>query len=130
MNKVSISLKGPICINSLNEDSLRELVENMVGTLVGNLPVTSTGGIEVEYIFDSSGNFDGSYAKINNKKILLTPGVTGKMLTVFQGPPSANNPGPGWKVEVELTREFLQGGPDETTFKVFYASREPVLNNF
>lgn len=130
MNKISISLKGPVCINSLNEDTIRELVENMVGTLVGNLPVTSTGGIEVEYIFDSGGNFEGSYANINNKKILLTPGLSSNMLNVFKGPPSANNPGPGWKVEVDLTRRFLQGGSDETTFELFYASREPVLNNF
>lgn len=130
MNKVSISLKGPVCINNLNEDSLRELVDNLLVTLTGNLPVTSTGGVEVEFVFGSDGNYGGTYAKINNKNILLTPGVSSNMLSVFIGPPSTNNPGPGWKVEVELTRKFLQGGPDETTFEVFYASRAPVLNNF
>jgi hypothetical protein len=125
-----LSLKKPICIDGLSEDDLRALVNaiqiNVVDTTFGGL--VKTNGIAVEFKFGSDGSFQGVYAKMNGQNVAIVPGTSGSALQLFKGSPSAINPGPGWTVETDLTRLYLNQPPDENQWVLFYASRASVLS--
>lgn len=127
----NISLKKPACIEGLSEDSLRSLVDSLEISVsdekFGGF-VLSSNGTYVKFNFDSNGNFSGVTAKLNSKNVTLFHGVGSKELYVFKGPPTATNPGYGWKVEPDLTKKYLNQPDDENSWEIFYASRTEVLN--
>jgi len=128
-----IGVKNPTCIEGISEDSLRALVEALTVQIkdkkFANV-VMSTGGIEVKVQFGPSGSFEGVYAKQNGKLVTLIPGTSAKGLEVFEGPPSAINPGDGWEVKPELTVKYLGQPTNEAQWEIFYAARKSVLNAF
>lgn len=123
----SIALKRPVSISALSQDELQELVKALVVTAsqeggFKNL-VRSTSGYEVKVSFGSAGEFNGIYAVINNEIVNLVPGANGNALQIFKGAPTSSNPGPGWKVDVDLTRQYLNQGPNENAWDLFFAYR-------
>lgn len=128
-----ISLKRPICIEGISEDSVRELVNALEidvddnGSFTGF--VTTNNGVQVKFNFDSTGNFSGVTAKLNGKNINLINGYNSSELQVFKGPPTATNPGSGWQTEPVLTKQYLNQPDNENNWEIFYASRVAVLNN-
>ena len=67
-------------------------------------------------------------AKIDGRTVTLIGGAGGRELSLFEGPPSENNPGPGWEIARDLTISELGQPPNETEWAVFYARRVSVLN--
>lgn len=129
---LKVKLIRKLCIPGLSEDDVRALVEalGVVQTEEGNLQsvVTSTGGVEVKFVFGSDGNFGGLFAKINGKQVPIISGSSSSELHVFAGAPSATNPGEGWELEVDLTKRYLgQTGP-QSGWEIFFASRKGILN--
>ena len=90
--------------------------------------VTANGGINVQFLFGSDGNFMGAYAQIGGVSIPLVFGTGSSNLQVFKGSPSATNPGPGWDVEVALTKKYLSQSGAEATWEIFYASRVAIVS--
>ena len=130
-NLFEILLKAPLCIEGLSEDSVRQLVDSLqIGFKDPEFSsvVTSTAGVQTKVVFGSDGNFQGIFAKINGQQIVLVPGTNSKNLGVFQGPPSATNPGAGWEVDAVLTQKYLNQPADENQWEIFYAKRVNVLN--
>lgn len=126
-----ISVKNPACIEGLTEDAVRELVNSIEITVRDpsfSGIVTSTGDSQVKFTFGSDGNFDGAITRANGVPVTLINGVNSKQLYIFEGPPSGTNPGVGWEVEPDLTKEVLKQTGAESGWKVFFASRAPVLN--
>jgi hypothetical protein len=126
-----ISLKKPVCIEGFSEDSIRAFINALEITVsddkFGGF-VISSNGTYVKFNFDSNGNFSGVTAKIGSKNVTLFQGVGSKELYQFKGPPSASNPGYGWKTEPELTKKYLNQPDNENNWEIFYASRTEVLN--
>lgn len=129
---LKVKLIRKLCIPGLSEDDIQAFVEalGVVQTKDGILEsiVTSTGGVEVKFIFGSDGNFSGVYAKINGKQIPLIEGINSTQLQTFMGAPSASNPGEGWNLEVELTQKYLNQVGAQSGWEIFYASRKGILN--
>lgn len=127
-----INVKNPTCIEGISEDALRALVDALTISVkdkkFGNV-VLSTGGIEIKFQFGPSGSFEGVYAKQNGQLVTLIPGSSSKGLAIFEGPPSAINPGFGWEVKTDLTVKYLGQPIDENQWEIFYASRVSVLNS-
>jgi len=70
------------------------------------------------------------FALVNGMQIPIILGVNSKALYLFEGPPSGTNPGPGYTLDPELTKELLnQTGPD-SGWSAFVARRSLVLNTF
>lgn len=133
LDELIISLRTQLCIAGLSEDAIQALVAGLqISTPEGSnrTIVTANGGIDVQFIFGSDGNFMGAYAQIMGRSIPLVFGVGSTNLQVFKGSPSGTNPGPGWEVEVELTKAYLGQSGAENTWEIFYASRVGVLNTF
>lgn len=129
--RLKIKLGKIPCLSGLTEDELRELVDALIVEIESgqfDKFVTSSGGIDVKFNFGPDGNFSGVTAKIDGKTVNLIGGAGGNELSVFQGPPSENNPGPGWEVCTELTIEYLSQPPNEADWDIFYAKRVSVLN--
>lgn len=126
-----ITLKRPICIPNVDEDDLRALV-NALEISVKDSDfsgfVLSSKGIEVKFSFGSDGNFEGVTAKQDGKLQTIIPGSTSKFLASFEGPPSANNPGPGWEVVADLTQSIYGQPPNQNQWVIFFARRVNVLN--
>ena len=126
-----ISLKKPICIPGLTEDTLRELI-NAIEIEVNDTNfsgfVQSTNGVLVKFLFGPDGNFSGVTAKLNSQNIPLFTGVGDKQLGIFKGPPTNNNPGSGWETEPDLTVRFLNQPTDENQWEIFFASRVAIIN--
>jgi len=131
-NFFKIGVKKPTCIKGLSEDDLRELVNALLITVTDpTFPgfVRSTNGTDVKFEFDGNGNFAGVSAKLDSKNVFIISGAGGQELGLFKGSPSAANPGPGWRVEIELTRKFFNQNPElESQWEIFVASRIGVLN--
>lgn len=131
-NLFKLELDRPVCLSGLSEDDIRELV-NAISVSVTNDEFKGfalvSGGNQVTFRFGPDGNFQGIYAKVGGKNIVLFPGAGSSNLQVFKGVPSATNPGEGWTVETDLTREILGQPIDENQWKLFYASRVGVINN-
>lgn len=129
---LKIVLRNPVCIKDLGENSLRLLVEELVVQVTDpkfSGFVLSDNGTQVRFNFPG-GNFGDATAKVNGEDYVIIPGLNQKGLEAFRGPPTNTNPGYGWKVEIELTQEILQQPPNQAQWKIFYASRVPVLNAF
>lgn len=129
-NFFKISLKKPICIDGLSEDALRALV-NAIEIAVADKDFggfVTTNGIAVEVKFGADGSFQGVFAKLNGQNTAIIPGAGSSALAIFKGSPSSTNPGPGWFVETELTKQYLNQPADENLWSIFYASRVSVLN--
>src|SRR3990172_8597129 len=105
-----ISLSKPLCIQGLSEDSIREFV-NALQVVVKDPNfggfVTATGDVQVTFSFGPDGNFAGAFALLNGMQIPIILGVNSKALYMFAGAPSSTSPGPGFTVDVELTKELL-----------------------
>ena len=132
-NLFEVKLKSPVCIEGISEDSLRQLVDSLLieSTNEGFSGfVMSSQGVQVFFDFGPDGNFNGIKAKVNGKNVTILPGVNSRALSVFEGPPSASNPGPGWEVVVDLTQTVLGQTGDESQWTVFFAKRVAVFNNF
>lgn len=128
---INIRLKKELCLKNFSEDDIRLLVDSLEAEIIDeelSSLVHSTGGIPVKFIFGSDGNFSGVYAKQGGRQIPLIFGVGGNELSIFKGAPSLSNPGPGWEVEVELTRQYLSQPPSENDWQIFFASRAAVIN--
>jgi len=127
-----IKLTRPVCLENINEDDLRELINALTispkDRAFGGF-VLSSEGVEVKFNFGADGNFQSVTAKINGQNIVLIPGNTSQVLYTFKGPPSTSNPGPGWNLEAELTQSVLDQPANQTQWEVFFASRADVLNN-
>ena len=129
---LKVKLIRKLCIPGIKEDDIQALVEalGVVQTKEGILEsvVTSTGGVEVKFVFGTDGNFAGLFAKINGKQIAIIDGINSTELHTFKGPPSATNPGQGWTVEIDLTKKYLSQTGAQSTWELFYASRTGILN--
>lgn len=128
---LKVALKSPPkCVGNLNEDDLRTLV-NSIGIEVVDDDltglVTSNQGTRVKFRFDSAGSFSGVFAKIGGKNVNLIPGVSSSNLAVFKGAPTSTNPGVGWQIEEELTKEYFNQPNNQDQWKIFYASRVSIL---
>lgn len=131
-NEFKVTLKAPVCIDGLSEDAIRDLVDNLgVSFADGEFTsfVFSSGGTQVKFVFDPSGNFYGVTAKIGGKDIMLIGGAGSSTLGIFKGAPNNTNPGAGWEVEEDLTRQYLNQPPNRNDWSIFYASRVSVINN-
>lgn len=129
--RLKVKLGKIPCLSNISEDELRELVDAMVVEIEAGVLdnfVTSTGGINVKFNFSPDGNFAGITAKIDGKSVSLLGGAGGGELHTFAGPPSENNPGPGWTVERDLTISQLSQPQNEADWDIFYARRVSVLN--
>lgn len=128
---LKVELKRMPCIEGLSEDALVAFV-NALKVSVEKDEFTgfvlSTKGTEVEFTFGGDGNFLGAYAKVNNQNVPLIHGVNSKRLYLFKGPPTSQNPGAGWTLEVDLTRTYLNQPALESSWEVFFASRSNVIN--
>lgn len=130
-SEFSIKLKYPVCIPGFSEDQMREFVEALVGRIAENVLdgfISAPAIAQMKAGVDSSGNFSGITQLANSQQVIILHGVGSQMLQPFEGPPSANNPGPGWKLEEELTQRFMAQSGDQSTWTIFYASRIGVLN--
>ena len=130
-NSFKIELRKPVCIQSISEDSLRELVDALQVTLKDDTFsgfVLSSGGTSVRFVFGPDGNFQGVVAKVGGKDITLIEGANSSSLGIFKGAPSGTNPGPGWEVEAELTQQYLSQPMNQNDWNIFYASRVSVIN--
>lgn len=133
LDELKLSLRTQLCIAGLSEDAIQALVANIQITTPGEnntTIVTANGGIDVQFVFGSDGNFAGAYAQIMGRSIPIIFGTGSTNLQVFKGAPSGTNPGPGWEVEVELTEAYLGQSGAENTWEIFFASRVGVLNTF
>lgn len=131
-NSLKLKLTRPVCIPGMSEDEVQQLVSAMQVDIVDDQfrgLVYSNGGIKVEFIFGSDGNFSGVYAKIDNKNIALVPGSLSNAMQLFKGSPSNVNPGPGWEIEIDLTKSLLHQEENENNWTAFLASRAPIINN-
>jgi len=132
-NFFKVGLKSPACIEGLDEDALRALVDALIITVADKDFagfVLSSKGVQVKFNFPD-GNFQGVTARVNGKDIVIIPGVSGNEVCIFKGVPSpGNNPPAGWQVEVELTQKYLNQPPIQANWELFYASRVAVLNSF
>lgn len=126
----SVALKKPVCIEGLNEDALRALVNALQITVKDSSfgGLVKTNGINVEFKFGPDGSFQGVFAKLNGQNTAIIPGTSSSSLQLFKGAPSSTNPGPGWSVETDLTRTYLNQPADDSQWALFYASRVSVLN--
>lgn len=128
-----LRFRKPPCVPGIPEDVLRDLfgsVEVTTESGPGASLVTSTGNIDVQFVFGSDGNFVGAFATVAGRSVPIIFGINSNALQLFKGSPSSNNPGPGWKVEIELTQQYFGGGPTESQWKLFVASRAAVINTF
>lgn len=131
-NQFKVSLKKPVCIEGLSEDALREFVAQLQVVLSSKEftgIVVSSGGTQVRFVFDPTGNFQGVTAKVGGKDIVLIGGAGSSELGIFKGAPSNTSPGAGWEIEEALTRQYLNQPPDRNQWDIFYASRVTVINN-
>lgn len=131
MTTLKLELKEPVCINGLTEDDLRALVDAIeVSASLDEFEnyITSSNGTQVKFSFAGDGNFLGVTAKLNSKTVKLINGVNSNQLYLFKGSPTNTNPGVGFKVESDLTRQYLNQPPNESVWEIFFASREQILN--
>lgn len=130
MDQLKIVLRGLICLQNLTQDDLQAIVSNLDIKVEGdNITfVTSTGGIQVKFLFGSDGNFNGVYAQLGGVSIPIIFGTDSSNLEVFEGPPGASNPGPGWEVDVEASKVITHSIGDEANWRYFIARRVPVVS--
>lgn len=130
LDELKITVRTQLCLLGLNEDQIQAFVNGLQIETVdrGTTLVTSTGRIQVQFVFGSDGNFSGAYAQLGGVSVPIIFGTGSTNLEVFIGPPTGTNPGPGWEVEVELTRKYLHQPGDEGTWEIFYARRVPVVS--
>lgn len=129
--ELKIELKGPVCFPGLSEDQAREFVNALVVKITESVLdgfISAPAVAQMEAKLDSSGNFAGITQLANSQQVIILHGVGSSMLQPFKGPPSANNPGPGWQLENDLTQRFLAQSGNQDTWTIFYASRVGVLN--
>lgn len=130
-NLFELKIKTPPCIAGVSEDDIRALLDSIEVTItdptLSNF-VTSTFGTQVKFNFGSDGNFNSVTAKLNGKIVTLIQGAGGNELQVFKGAPSVTNPGYGWTVETDLTKQYLGQPDNENNWVIFFASRARVLN--
>lgn len=127
-----VTLRRQLCIPGWSESDIREFVAALEITSPDpdTFLVTSTGGIRVQFVVGSDGNFSGAYMQVAGIQIPLIFGTNSTNMQIFKGSPSGTNPGPGWELEVELSRTILNQTGSENTWTAFLASRAPVINTF
>lgn len=130
MDQLKITLRKQLCALGFSEDQLQQFVDALqIETSDENISfVTSNGSIPIKFVFGSDGNFNGAVAQIGGKAVTIIFGAGSQQLEVFEGPPTASNPGPGWEVEVDLTKKYLSQQGAEGTWEIFYARRKAVLS--
>lgn len=130
LDKLKITVRRQLCLMGLSEDSIQEFVDNLqIGTTDDNTTfVTSKGGIEVQFLFGSDGNFNGVYAQLGGVSIPILFGTGSSNLELFRDAPSASNPGPGWTVDVERSKAWLHQSGPEANWTGFVAYRVPIVS--
>lgn len=130
LDQLKIVLRTQLCLLGVSEDEIQALVGNLsVETVDKNTTlVTANGGIQVQFVFGSDGNFVGAFAQLGGKSITIIFGTGSGYRGFFRGSPSATNPGPGWQVDVEASRRYLQQSGPENTWDAFYAERVAVVS--
>lgn len=129
-----ITLKKPIrddaCGEGMSEDLLRQIIKSLqikvVDKKFGGFVLT-TADVPVKVYFGSDGEFDGIKAKLGGDLVHIVHGVNSKVLGIFEGPPTSQNPGPGWEVEPTLTQTYLNQSGPQSGWEIFFAKRVPTL---
>ena len=132
ISTLPVRVKKPLKAKAagIDEDTHRELAESFEVPLAEDFKrVVTSNGSKVEFVFDGSGEFAGAITKVGGKSVYLIPGVGSNQLEIFKGAPSASNPGLGWTIEVELTKNVLGQVDNQNEWTVFFASRSAVVNN-
>lgn len=125
-----IELQKPVKIKGLCEDDIRELLAALEVVLINKNEsfVTAANGLQVKFLGGQSGNFSGAVAKLGGQSVEILPGFGSSQLGIFKGGVTSTNPGPGWKVEFELTQKFFSQSSSEASWEIFLASRSAVIN--
>lgn len=131
LDNIKIVIARQLCLAGLTESEAHEFVgaleletKDEQTTLV-----TANGGINVKFTFGSDGNFSGAYAQLGGKSVPLVFGTQSHYRAVFEGPPSSNNPGPGWEIDPELSQAYFGVTGPQGLWPIFFARRVAVINN-
>lgn len=126
-----ITLRKQICIPNWSESEIREFVAALeISPREDNTFFVTSNGARVMFVIGADGNFAGAFMQVGGIQVPIIFGTNSPALQVFKGNPTATNPGPGWMVEVDLTRRYLSQSGPEPTWEIFFASRVGVINTF
>lgn len=126
-----VKLGRSVQIPGFSEDEAREFVDALVVEITESVLdgfIQAPAIAQMRAALDSSGNFSKLVQLANSQEVIILHGVGTDVLGIFRGPPSANNPGPGWALDIERTMRFYGQSGDQSTWSTFFASRVGVLN--